>query len=143
MLPTKAYATPNVRALVARLLSDTLKNGGSTLSPRTGNAPDPAVGRYLVGGQAEELIIFETEARQDFDRAVTRIVDHYREHYQRLAAVNTCTYVGGWVDEGKVYIDLSNLFERQSTAECVAKRRNEIAYFDLHSGQSIDIRNNN
>jgi hypothetical protein len=45
--------------------------------------------------------------------------------------------LGGWVDEGKAYIEVSDVVRSKYVALELAKSRNEIAIFDFHRKEEI------
>jgi hypothetical protein len=55
--------------------------------------------------------------------------------------------LGGWVDEGKVYLDISVVAKTPEAAEAICRERNQLAYFDLanlttvHVGQEHERKN--
>ena len=46
-------------------------------------------------------------------------------------------YIGGWLSDGVFYLDLSDIVADAATAENLARGRNQQAYFDFSTGESV------
>ena len=87
---------------------------------------------YAVGG-AEDFKPFETDNESlsfiRFDKIMNGLV---------TSALDRGTQViGGWVDEGRVYLELSDIVRSKSVALELAKVRKEKAIYDFANAKSI------
>ena len=87
---------------------------------------------YAVGG-AEDFKPFETDNESlsfiHFDKVMNGLV---------TSALDRGTQViGGWVDEGRVYLELSDIVRSKSVALELAKVRKEKAIYDFANAKSI------
>ena len=61
----------------------------------------------------------------------------YRDKHADLLA-DPDTYLGGWVWEGKVYLDVSKHFDDKDQALAAAKANDQIGIYDIGSGQTVE-----
>ena len=91
-------------------------------------------GGYAVGG-AQDFKAFEIDNESlsfiHFDKVMNGLV---------CSALDRGTQViGGWVDEGRVYIELSDILQSKYVAVELAKARKEKAIYDFANGKSIHL----
>jgi hypothetical protein len=65
------------------------------------------------------------------------IVSYVDEHFVLLSSPTI--YLGGWVNEDKVYLDLSLNIDDKKEAMSVANNNNQVAIFDLNSKIWIQV----
>ena len=69
---------------------------------------------------------------------LTKVIDDYLErHCEYVTVPFSHRYIGGWVDNNKLYLDVSVHFECEEDAVCEAKRNNQLAYFCLDDMETI------
>lgn len=49
-------------------------------------------------------------------------------------------YLGGWMDKGKAYLDVSVRVAKRQLADRLARRYNQLAYFDLRGKKTVYVR---
>lgn len=103
-------------------------NGGFSFNLEYGFHP-PQKG-YMVAGLATPIICDS--------------IEDLKEHkYEILSYLNTYgnkdskTFLGGWVNEGKVFIEPSDIFFTLKYALGAAKSSKQIAIYDLEKGEDI------
>ena len=109
------------------VVEDTLANGGLTIKPFTGEKPQTG---YMVALQGHELKVPVTEFFTGL------VADYIGEHAQKLMD-NPRLCLGTWVNEGAVYLDLSeNVGSREKALE-LGRERNQIAIFNLETFEEV------
>ena len=68
------------------------------------------------------------------------IADYF--HAKRAMFKDPKNHIGGWVSEGKVFLDVSTIVKDAATAERLCKKHDQIAYFDLGTGKEIIVNKN-
>ena len=111
------------------LVEDTLANGGLTIKPFTGEKPS---GGYMVALQGYEL---QVPASEFFTGIVA---DYIGEHAQKLMD-NPSLCLGTWVNEGIVYLDLSENVPNREQALQLGKERNQLAIFNLETFEEVVV----
>ena len=111
------------------VVEDTLKDGGLTIKPFTGEKPS---GGYMVALQGYELQVPVTE----FFTGI--VADYIGEHAQKLMA-NPSLCLGTWVNEGIVYLDLSENVGSREQALALGKERNQLAIFNLETFEEVTV----
>lgn len=102
------------------IIAQTLANGGGTF---------PAVeDGYMVGGVVPE----RTCTPEEFERV---LYDFVAEHGHNLGGA----HIGTWIDNGVVYLDVSENVADQEEALNLARERGERAIYDIRNGESIFV----
>lgn len=117
--------TRSAYAIASELLSGARLHGGATV--RLDGLPVPADG-FLVGhhGIADGISAMRH----------TRVTE-----WVRGAKVSGAAYVGSWLDNGTLYLDVSTWHATEAEALAVGAARGELAVFDLAHGKSVDVPN--
>ena len=78
-----------------------------------------------------------TKVESMYDREVTAkdVRSYMSAHADQLKEPNA--YMGAWVDAGKTFLDVSQVFSDRSAALDAARQRDEIAVFDLAKFESV------
>ena len=111
------------------VVEDTLANGGLTVKPFTGEKPS---GGYMVALQGFELKVPVSE----FFTGV--VADYIGEHAQKLMS-NPALCLGTWVNEGTVYLDLSENVPNREKALELGKERHQLAIFNLETFEEVTV----
>ena len=104
---------------------------GFSVSPRTG---EPPPGGYMVAQTGATHTY--PESILDDHTALTRAIDDMLMG-EPQAFTSTDTYLGGWVHDGKLWLEPSDNFTSRDQAEAEGRRRNQIAIFDLNTYNEI------
>lgn len=115
--------------LLYSVVEDTLKDGGLTVKPFTGEKPASG---YMVALQGYELKVPVSE----FFTGV--VADYIGQHAQKLMA-NPALCVGTWLNEGSVYLDLSENIPNREQALELGKERGQLAIFNLADMEEVTI----
>lgn len=111
------------------VVEDTLKDGGLTIKPFTGEKPASG---YMVALQGYELQVPVSE----FFTGI--VADYIGEHAQKLMS-NPALCLGTWVNEGVVYLDLSeNIASREKALE-LGRERSQLAIFNLETFEEVVV----
>lgn len=115
-------------SLAESVYQGTLDNGGVTLaldgtSPQTGYA-------FSFDKSTEKVI-----PMQSFTPA--HVEEFINNHMMDLQQPNR--YIGTWVSDGEVYLDVSQVESDQSIARQLAQNANQKAYWDIDNSQEISL----
>ena len=114
--------------LITNFVENTLANGGSSLNYITGEL-DPKVG-YFVSIQGHE----STYIAEKFG---SLSVGHY---FEKVAFVlRPELFIGSWVHEGNVFMDLSEQITDKRRAIELGYARNQLAIYDAARGEVITL----
>ena len=47
--------------------------------------------------------------------------------------------LGGWINDGKLYLDISVVYDNEEEAIRMAKENKQLAYFDIANGKEIFV----
>jgi len=112
----------NLKEFVAAII----ENGGATYNLAMG---DTAHSGYMVSKKGFEMkFLPETDVKQ----AVIRFME---AHGFELYEVEN--FIGAWIDNGVLYMDISNNFEKRSEAIREGYRNEQIAIYDVVAKESI------
>ena len=112
--------------LVNKALALTIKNGGATLNPKTG---EPVTEGYAVGGVREfKFYDARIEQVEDIVQAVRKIRQDHK-----------FCMLGFWMDGSTLYVDAINVTSCGEAARIVAETFGELAYYDLNTGSEIRL----
>ena len=113
-----------------KLVSEILLNGGITFDVKTNTKIIKHYG-YMVAIEGCESKV----AIEDFTKVQ---LDDYIEVYLNILN-QTEYYLGAWVHEGFVYLDVSKYSEKLRNAEWLGVFENQIAIFDLENFEEITL----
>ncbi len=120
------YLCMNIQTLKQILDS----NGGITLNA-DGTVFSPEQGFSVAYSKGWE---------KQFDNvsdALLAYIEHYKTNASVFNKVGTNIKVGLWVDNGVIYLDLSEYVPELGKAKFLAKKRKQLAIFDFQTKQSI------
>jgi hypothetical protein len=108
-------------------------DGGFSVNPITGSEPSGA-GHYAVSTFPKRGKVFDGASITPDD-----LYNYMRGNMAVLSKPDA--YFGGWRDPetGKVYLDISRVTTDKAQAESLARRYNQIAYFDFGAGASVKV----
>ncbi|MEU3052263.1 hypothetical protein [Streptomyces griseus] len=117
MTTTTLTGTPAVTAE----LFGAIRSGseGVTVGTRSNNLPTDG---FWVGGRSWTLV-----------KSVDRITPDDVAAY--VTAHASAEFIGMWVERGRVFLDVADHVETAEAAHFIASARNEIAVFNIGSGQ--------
>lgn len=118
-------------AVLADLRDDILSNGGKTWSPY-GTEP-PTTGYMVSLPDKEERISLAafTEHGETF-------LSDYTTYYADAIYFDE-RWFGAWVDDGWVYLDISEHVPGRGTARALARMRNQLAIYNLSTGEAETV----
>lgn len=111
------------------VVEDTLANGGLTVKPFTGEKPASG---YMVALEGYELQVPVSE----FFTGI--VADYIGQHAQKLMA-NPSLCLGTWVNEGVVYLDLSENIQSRDKALELGRERSQLAIFNLETFEEVVV----
>ncbi len=88
---------------------------------------------YMVGGIAPPLIFDNIEA-------LSKGKDGILFYLNKYASVSEVMFLGGWENEGKIYIEPSEMYTSRCIALMKGKRRKELTIYDLEKGEDIILK---
>lgn len=103
-----------------------LHNGGFSVKPATGAAPKSG---YMVSIPGHTQIV-----HGDVDEA--HLAKYAADHADVLQ--HPGAHIGGWMNEGKTYLDVSHRYDKKSEAIKAGKAHNQIAIWDVKKGAEIN-----
>ena len=115
--------------LLYGMVEDTLRDGGLTVKPFTGEKPS---GGYMVALQGYELQVPVSEF-------FTGVVADYIGQHAKALMDNPSLCLGTWVNEGIVYLDLSENIQSREKALELGKERHQLAIFNLETFEEVVV----
>jgi hypothetical protein len=104
---------------------------GFSVSVRTG---EPPPGGYMVA-QTDHTHVYPEEILDDHAK-LTRAIDDMIMA-EKSAFTGKQVYLGGWVHDGKLWLEPSDNFASKAEAVAAGKARNQISIFDLQTYEEI------
>lgn len=108
----------SVREVISKVVKE---NSGHTFTPLPG--------RYIVSLPGEQ--VFTTDNLDKAESAVQKA----------MATTGENTSVGLWMDDGKLYVDVSESYDRLDVAMRVAKERDQLAIYDQMADKALTVAN--
>lgn len=110
--------------LVQKAIALTVKNGGATINPKTGQE---VTAGYAVGG-IREFKFYDARLGQ---------LEDITEACKKIRADHKTCMLGFWMDGGTLYVDAIKICETQAQAEAIGNHFDEIAIYDLKNKREI------
>jgi hypothetical protein len=117
-------------------LGDTAaKTGGFTYNPvRYKDRTPPKRGFALSIRKDTEKVV---KLDQTHAKIRAQLKDYIHAHREDIKAEGN--YLGGWIDKGKLYVDISRVVKKKDEAIDLAREAKQLAVFDLGKGQTIEV----
>ena len=109
-----------------KLINEIIKNGGATLTSTLEDAE-------LKNGYMVSEVGAEKTFRLDEVEEIEKTLIEYAEK------ISANEYVGAWVDDNKLYIDISRHYKSKKQALRVGADNKQLAIFDIANAKSIYI----
>lgn len=106
----------------------TIENGGITFNNE--GVIRECLG-YIVSGKGGTVV--DKESFTGFD-----IHCFYNENKNVLESISNA-YIGTWLNDGKIYIDISYHYSNLRLAQRMAINHEQIAFWDLENGEEITL----
>lgn len=103
-----------------------IKNGGATLTRELEEAQDAK--RYVVSVYGQEKV-FKLNQLEELEKAVLSYAKGIKKGY----------YIGLWINDNKIYLDVSTSFDRKNQAMQFGVNNKQIAIFDTKENKSLDV----
>ena len=113
------------------LMSRLKEEGGFTYNVVSGDSPKPGDEAFAVSYSKTTERVLDLN-KMSYRDLVKYVVDHSAD----LSKPDH--YFGGWVDQGKAYLDCSIVKKSESDAISVAQANDQLAYFSFRDMRSID-----
>lgn len=128
---TKGH-TMDFSAAAHTLVTATLADGGATMNPATlalETAPVTLVGGAtdITGNRVQETSI----PVDDFTE------EYAAEYIRRMSVLAKNSYIGTWIENGRVILDASDAFESLSLALFIAQERGERAVYTIGASETV------
>jgi hypothetical protein len=111
---------------VIDMFDQSFLNGGFTVFVK-----DAPMRRYAVSATHEQSWVV-ADSPQAFD-AFRQLVDRVWNAHPEASAI------GGWMADGRIYVDPTETYESRATAEEFGRARNQAAIYDLSTGEDIRL----
>jgi hypothetical protein len=117
----------------SQLLNQVLTTGGATVKPNL----KPYTGKgyaVAISKRYEKIIPLDGDSgalQGLFNEALTDL---------RFAAASRGAYIGAWIDQGKLYLDLSEVMDSKAKAIDLGLKRGQLGIFSFETGLTIDLR---
>ena len=115
----------------SHLLDKLHSDGGFTYQPVTGDAPKPGDKAYAVAYSKDTERVFPLASL-----SVKDVQGFVKENWSDLKKSDH--YFGGWVDDGKAYLDCSIVKRDEAEAIKTAQENNQLAYFDFGGMRTVN-----
>ncbi|MFG1667626.1 hypothetical protein [Streptomyces sp. Y7] len=103
--------------------------GGFTVRFNADGKLSRAVSGFAVSATDEQWSIPVDVSFADFATSVERLHTQYP----------TANAMGGWVDDGRLYLDPVEIIEDRSRAESLGRLRRQVAIYDLSTSEEIRL----
>lgn len=123
----------NLRVLAGNVLNDVNAFGGSTQSAIAG-VPTTASG-YAVSLPGHERRLQRFKGGQ----VSLNFIEHYAEQHRAVLA-QPGRFLGAWLDEGTLYLDVTEVHAEFATAVRLGWERNQLAIYNIGTGEEIKTR---
>ena len=107
-----------------------IQNGGATFNLSTGTSPTSGYAVSLKGGSQVPI----DDTRQSIEHA---LYNFCAVHGLELSMPEN--HIGGWVDDGWLYLDVSIILPNLVDAILMGKINKQKAIFNLDDGHTIDL----
>ena len=109
-----------------KLINEIIKNGGATLTSTLESAE--LKNGYMVSEVGAEKV-FGLDKVEEIEKTLIEYAEK----------ITSNEYVGAWVDDGKLYIDISKHYKSKKQALRVGADNKQLAIFDIANAESIYI----
>ena len=135
--PTKAFAgtkievnkTPEEKAIEQKVITGIKENGGVTIDT---NGSEPTKGYSYAPDKTTEYSVPE----KDFHANPEKHISDFIEKNKDLLSQDG-NHIGGWVDGGRVYLDVSKVGEPTPETIAKAQEAKQLGVYDLEHGKTI------
>ena len=107
-----------------------IQNGGATFNLSTGTSPTTGYAVSLKGGSQVPI----DDTRQSIEHA---LYNFCAVHGLELSIPEN--HIGGWVDDGWLYLDVSIILPNLVDAILMGKIHEQKAIFNINDGHTIDL----
>lgn len=130
-LPAVAKETAGAKGLPGMMAQIAKPDGGFTYHAVTGNQPTTGYALSIYKGR-ESVLDAKTMTPTDLVKFASANRDLLSQRDN---------YFGAWHNpsDGKVYLDVSKVVSSAAKAETLGRANNQLAYFDLAGGKSVEI----
>jgi hypothetical protein len=123
-------------ANLKKFVAATIQNGGASFSLETGEI-NPTAG-YMVAISGHEKIVPNVTNSKQLQYIVA---EYIKEHAIILAAgMSQNTFMGTWLHENKLYLDVSKNVTDKASAVRMAIENNQLAIWDNSNNSEIKIK---
>jgi hypothetical protein len=118
-----------------QFIASTIENGGATMNPVTGDVPTSG---YVVSmaGNEQTYKLFGNDVVKEI--LVSGAVDLYVKDNDDVLSLPGM-YLGSWIDDGMLYLDISRVYESEHDALREAVTNGQKAYYDLDNAKTIEL----
>lgn len=129
-----SHAKGGVERASTKVLADIEAQGGTSLRT-SGVVPTTGIMVSYPPAAGHSAVIDMSAPKATIRARVAEFVQKQRD----FVTDHADRYIGGWVDAGKLYLDVSRNFppERRAAAIAAGRRNNQIAVFDLDTFSDI------
>lgn len=128
-----ASASGAVRDLGKGIVDKTRETGGFTVSAKGEFLELGKTDGYAVGGQSNEASC-SVKDWNDSRKRNKFLRDYVKQNVSKLMP-ETGNYLGGWVDNGRVYLDVSRVVKSEKEATIHAMKTDQDAITDFKKGE--------
>jgi hypothetical protein len=126
----RSAVSPTVVSDTQRLTADW---GGLSINMVDGSMPTAG---FMVAKPPEFSKVVDAKDFFDADKGPKILADYMKTNKKDLASGKN--YLGTWLFEGKVYLDVSENIMDRAEAKRLGQERNQLAIYDVVAGDSID-----
>ena len=116
-------------------VASTIENGGATMNVATGDVPTSG---YVVSmmGNEQTFPLFGNDVVKEI--LISGAVKLFLEE-NIVEFVYAENFIGSWIDDGLLYLDISNVYESEHDALRVAVANKQLAYYDISNAKTIEL----
>lgn len=116
------------------LVSATLADGGATMNPKTLTLVSDSEPLTLVGGATDITGNRVAETSVPVDDFTP---EYAAQYIRRMTVLARDSYIGTWIEDGRVILDASDAFTTISAALFIASERGERAVYTIGVGETV------
>jgi hypothetical protein len=109
-----------------------INNGGATFNLVTGTSPTSG---YIVSDEGQEEVTKLFGGAVAKEMLITSAIKKYISDKGFILSLSDKN-LGAWVDSNKLYLDISVVYDNEQDAIEMARKNNQLAYFDLNNNET-------
>ena len=116
-------------------VASTVDNGGATMNVATNDVPTSGYVVSMMGNEKTYKLFGNDVVKEILISGAVKMYVKDNDDILSLPGM----YLGSWIDDGVLYIDISNVIDNEHDALRMAVANKQLAYYDLNNAKTIEI----